>query len=183
MQEPDSRKVIVGEDDGVVIFQSLWGFVLIPSPVGGSMYHPYTSIGGPLIWQFGLFGRWLGNSCFRPRSLATNIPSQVPSLDEILNCIIQLDALFSVVAVVPVESTVFIPVPYGRGGLHGTGPLEIVFLLYLHEDLLSREVEGGVGVESSSQCSGLGRASPAVCISAAVVIGSLGALPPVILLL
>ena len=113
----------------------------------------------------------------------TDVPPQVSSLDEILYRIPQLDAFFCVVAVVPVESAVFVPIPYGRGGLHGTGPLEIVFFFYLHEDLLSREVEGGVGVESSSRCPGPGRTSSAVCIFAAVVIGSLGALPPVILLL
>ena len=112
----------------------------------------------------------------------TDIPPQVPSLDEILNCILQLDAFFCVVAVVPVESVVFVPIPDGRGGLHGMGPLKIVFFFYLHEDLLSREIEGGVGVESFSRSSRPWRTSSTVCIFAAIVIGSLGTLSPVILL-
>ena len=81
-----------------------------------------------------------------------------------------------------VESVVFVPIPYGRGGLHGTGPLEIVFFFYLHEDLLSREVEGGVGVESSSQCSRLGRTSSAVSVLV-VVVGNKGAPSPIVFLL
>ena len=80
-------------------------------------------------------------------------------------------------AMVLVKSVVFVPVMYERGCLHGMGPLEKVFFLYLHEDFFSREVEGGVGVESSTRCSGSGGTPLAVGIF--IVVGSLGTLSPV----
>ena len=67
-------------------------------------------------------------------------------MDEVLDFILQLDAIINVISVVTVEPTVSILIMRTQWDLHQWGPPHIFFLLILHKDLRSRSYKKSIAV-------------------------------------